>query len=116
MSLTAVRAASARGLRPRWLAGIAIGCALSVTAPVGRAWAQRDLRDIPAPDPEAEMAAMQVGDGFEVNRYASDPAFAKPIDMNFDQLGRLWIASSRNYPQIEPAAKPSDQIVVLTQG
>lgn len=77
------------------------------------AHAQRDLRDIPKPDPQAERAAMHVADGFEVNLYASDPAFAKPIHMNFDERGRLWVASSRNYPQIEPGAKPTDQIVVL---
>ncbi|MCC6508455.1 MAG: HEAT repeat domain-containing protein [Pirellulaceae bacterium] len=75
--------------------------------------AQRDLRDIPKPDPAAELAAMQFGDGFEVNLFASDPMFAKPIHMNFDERGRLWIASSRNYPQIEPGAAPTDQIVVL---
>lgn len=82
-------------------------------SPAQNALAQRDLRDIPKPDPAAELAAMQIGEGFEVSLYASDPAFAKPIHMNFDEQGRLWIASSRNYPQIEPGAKPTDQIVVL---
>lgn len=75
--------------------------------------AQRDLRDIPKPDPAAELAAMRAADGFEVNLFASDPMFAKPIHMNFDAQGRLWVASSRNYPQIEPGAAPSDQVVMI---
>ncbi len=76
-------------------------------------YAQRDLRDIPQPDPTAELAAMRIGEGFEVNLFAADPMFAKPIHMNFDAQGRLWIASSRNYPQIEPGAAPSDQIIMV---
>lgn len=77
------------------------------------AYAQRDLKELPIPDPVAERAAMQVADGFEINLFASDPDFSKPIHMNFDSKGRLWVASSQNYPQIEPGAKPTDQIVVL---
>ena len=80
---------------------------------IGSANAQRDLRDIPTPDPAAELAAMRIGEGFEVNLFAADPMFAKPIHMNFDAQGRLWVASSRNYPQIEPGAAPSDQIVMI---
>ena len=33
--------------------------------------------------------------------------------MSFDPQGRLWVASSRLYPQIEPDRAPSDQIVIL---
>ena len=29
---------------------------------------------------------------------------AKPLQMNFDPAGRLWIASSEVYPQIKPGA------------
>ena len=62
------------------------------------------LKDIPAPDPELEKATFKVPEGFEVNLFASDPTIAKPIQMNFDEDGRLWIASSEVYPQIVPGA------------
>ncbi len=77
------------------------------------AYAQRELTNIPAPDPVAELAAMQVADGYEVNLFASDPDFSKPIHMNWDAQGRLWIASSQNYPHLKPGAEPTDQIIVL---
>lgn len=77
------------------------------------AFAQRDLKDIPAPDPEIERAALVVADGFEINLYAADPLLAKPIQMNFDAAGRLWVASSETYPQIEPGKVASDKIVIL---
>ncbi|HEY1377052.1 MAG TPA: GDSL-type esterase/lipase family protein, partial [Gemmataceae bacterium] len=55
----------------------------------------------------------QVADGFEVNLWAENPLLAKPIQMNFDPRGRLWVASSEDYPQIEPGQTPNDKIVVL---
>ena len=65
-------------------------------------FAQRDLKDIPEPNPVKERELMSVGEGSEVNLFASDPDFSKPIQINFDSTGGLWIASSEVYPQIEP--------------
>jgi len=83
---------------------------ISVAAPV---FAQRDLKDIPPPDPELERKTFILPEGFEVNLYASDPQIAKPIQMNFDPQGRLWIASSETYPQVAPGKKANDRIVVV---
>lgn len=55
----------------------------------------------------------QVADGFEVNLWAENPMLAKPIQMNFDPRGRLWVASSEVYPQIEPGQAATDKIIVL---
>ncbi len=71
------------------------------------------LKDIPVPDPELEKATFKLPEGFEVNLYAADPAIAKPIQMNFDEDGRLWIASSEVYPQIIPGAPATDRVVVV---
>jgi putative heme-binding domain-containing protein len=75
--------------------------------------AQRELKDIPDPDPELEHKSFIVADGFEVNLWAADPGMAKPIQMNFDAQGRLWIASSEVYPHIQPGQKPTDKILVI---
>jgi putative heme-binding domain-containing protein len=77
------------------------------------AWAQRDLKEIPDPDPEIERKSFQVADGFEVNLFAADPQLAKPIQMNFDPQGRLWVASSEVYPQIQPGQTANDRILIL---
>ena len=55
----------------------------------------------------------EVAPGFEVNLYAESPLLAKPIQMNFDPQGRLWIASSSVYPQIQPGQVADDKILVL---
>ncbi|MFM7152470.1 MAG: PVC-type heme-binding CxxCH protein [Gemmataceae bacterium] len=73
---------------------------------------QRDAK-IPDPDPELERKSFKVADGFEVNLWAADPLLAKPIQMNFDAAGRLWVASSETYPQIKPGQKANDKILIL---
>src|SRR5205807_2557761 len=42
-----------------------------------------------------------------------DPLVAKPIQMNFDSDGRLWVATSEVYPQIKPGQKANDKIIIL---
>jgi putative heme-binding domain-containing protein len=85
-------------------------CALLlVTAP---ALAQRDA-NVPDPDPELERKTLQVPDGFEVSLFAADPLLAKPIQMNFDPAGRLWVACSEVYPQIKPGQKANDKVLIL---
>jgi putative heme-binding domain-containing protein len=86
---------------------LAVFVVVAVPAP-----AQRDAK-VPDPDPELERRSFQVAGGFEVNLFAADPLLAKPIQMNFDPAGRLWVASSEVYPQIQPGQKANDKILVL---
>ena len=106
---------SSRGCASRWgaakhvLAFFLLTIALLPTA----GFAQRDLKDIPPTDPELERKSFIVADGFEVNLFAADPKIAKPIQMNFDPQGRLWIVSSEVYPHIKPGQKANDKVLVL---
>ncbi len=68
---------------------------------------------VPDPDPELERKTFILPEGFEVNLFAADPLLAKPIQMNFDPQGRLWVASSEIYPQIKPGEKANDKIIIL---
>ena len=82
---------------------------LLLTSPL---FAQRNAQ-IPDPDPELERKTFILPEGFEVNLWAADPLLAKPIQMNFDSKGRLWVASSEVYPQIKPGQKANDKILIL---
>ena len=79
----------------------------------GTTHAQRNLTEIPVPNPAAEQKSMKLADGAELNLFASDPDISKPIQMNFDSSGGLWIASSEVYPQIKPGEIANDKIIVL---
>ncbi len=91
----------------------AVALALLVGALAPGAYAQRELKVIPDPDPELERQSFQLGDGLEVNLYAADPLLAKPIHINFDAQGRLWVASSEVYPHVKPGQPADDKILVL---
>ena len=98
-------------MRNFWKLWFVLGALISLAS--SSALAQRELKDIPDPDPELERKTFIVADGMEVNLYAADPLLAKPIQMNFDAQGRLWIASSEVYPQVKPGQKATDKILVL---
>ena len=86
---------------------------LFLTLPPSLLYAQRDLTDIPAPDPVAERAALRVPEGWGATLYAADPDIAKPLQTNWDARGRLWVATSTVYPQLEPGEVADDKIVIL---
>ena len=86
---------------------------LSSLASAQVALAQRELKDIPIPDAEEERKTFVLPEGFEVNLFAADPGIHKPVQMNFDPQGRLWIAASEVYPQIAPGQKATDKILIL---
>lgn len=69
--------------------------------------------DLPDPNPEAQIAQFVLPEGFEINLFASDPMIRKPVQMNWDARGRLWLVSSTTYPQIKPGQPTVDQVIVL---
>ncbi|MDH3583226.1 MAG: HEAT repeat domain-containing protein, partial [Phycisphaerae bacterium] len=98
------------GHAKQWFAVFAGFVVLAATAP---ALGQRGLKNIPDPDPVKQQASFKVAEGFEVNLFAADPMIANPIQMNWDERGRLWVATSPIYPHIVPGAKADDKVIVL---
>jgi putative heme-binding domain-containing protein len=63
--------------------------------------------------PEEQLATFQVMDGFAVNLFASEAdGIVKPVQMRWDERGRLWVACSPSYPQIKPGEKANDYVLV----
>jgi hypothetical protein len=63
--------------------------------------------------PAAEQAAFTVRDGYEVNLFASEAdGLVKPLQIRFDDRGRLWALCAPTYPQIVPGQKPGDYVLV----
>jgi putative heme-binding domain-containing protein len=65
------------------------------------------------PAAEEPLPTFETAPGFKINLFAQSPLLAKPTQMNFDPQGRLWIASSSVYPQIQPGQMADDKILVL---
>ena len=50
---------------------------------------------------------------FELKLFVSEPQIKRPICMNWDERGRLWIAESVDYPNSrQPEGKGNDRIVI----
>ena len=73
----------------------------------------KSTADLPDPNPEVQKAGFVVPEGTEVTLWAQEPMIAKPVQMNWDAQGRLWIVSSTTYPQIKPGDGTKDQVLVL---
>ncbi|HWB05978.1 MAG TPA: PVC-type heme-binding CxxCH protein [Verrucomicrobiales bacterium] len=98
-------------LSKRWLRPGAVCAALAaIPSPL---LAQRDLKEIPSTDPAVELASFKLAPGLEANLFAQEPLIHKPIQMAWDERGRLWVASSAIYPHIKPGQEQKDQIVIL---
>ena len=63
--------------------------------------------------PEEELASFQILEGFAVNLFASEAdGLIKPIQMRWDERGRLWVACALSYPQIKPGEKANDYVLI----
>ncbi len=87
--------------------------ALALIATATSAIAQRGLRDVPPPDVSEELERFELAEGFEIALFAADPMVVKPIQINFDPAGRIWVASSPIYPQLLPGARAEDRVLVV---
>jgi mono/diheme cytochrome c family protein/glucose/arabinose dehydrogenase len=63
------------------------------------------------------LATMTVADGYKIELFASEREFkhlANPVQMAFDNRGRLWIATMPTYPHYRPGdPKPDDKLIIL---
>src|SRR5690606_6488887 len=63
--------------------------------------------------PEEEMAGFKLPPGFEITLFASEPDNTKPINMEFDDQGRLWVTQSSEYPVAAGPGTGKDRITIL---
>jgi putative heme-binding domain-containing protein len=63
--------------------------------------------------PDQEKAGFRLPPGFEITLFASEPDITKPINMEFDAAGRLWVSQSSEYPMSAPPGTGHDRITVL---
>ena len=63
----------------------------------------------------ATTESFTLPEGYEINLFASEKNFPieKPVAMNFDAKGRLWVATMPTYPQYFPGIPVHDRIVIL---
>lgn len=66
---------------------------------------------------KAALKTFTLMDGFEIGLFASEedfPDLANPMQMTFDNKGRLWVCTMPSYPHYRPGDPlPNDKILIL---
>ncbi|HSG96453.1 MAG TPA: PVC-type heme-binding CxxCH protein, partial [Woeseiaceae bacterium] len=69
--------------------------------PPNEAWSTQGdpITDIQDPlSPEESIAHMMFDPGFEVHLVVAEPDVANPVDLTWDERGRLWVLETLDYP------------------
>lgn len=65
--------------------------------------------------PEEERKGFHLPAGFEIQLVASEPDIHKPMNLAFDDRGRLWVTESVEYPYPAPADKKGRDAVKILE-
>ncbi len=63
-----------------------------------------------------QQKLFQMGDGYQIQLVASEeefPELANPVALNFDNQGRLWVATMASYPHWQPKTKMDDKLLIF---
>ena len=85
--------------------------------PANKQWGKmgENIRKMQKPlDPKESQKHYIMPEGFELKLFASEPDLeGKPIAMNWDERGRLWVALTIDYPnELQPQGQGRDKIVI----
>ena len=66
---------------------------------------------------EEALATISVPEGYHLQQWATEkefPNLANPVQLSFDNRGRLWVATMPSYPHYRPGdPKPDDKLLIL---
>lgn len=87
--------------------------------PAGKPWGTTEAgeRQMQMPlSPAESLKRLVVPQGFQVELFVSEPELAgKPIAMNWDEHGRLWVCETVDYPNdLQPEGAGRDRIRICT--
>ncbi len=105
-------------MRPALSRALALVVCLLALASTARA-----QQKVPAPKlvaetgprtPDEERSGFHLPEGFVMELVASEPEINKPMNIAFDDRGRLWVTSTVEYPYpVQGDRRPRDRVVVL---
>jgi putative heme-binding domain-containing protein len=74
-----------------------------------------DVSSMPHRTPDQERKALHVPPGFEIQLVAAEPEIQKPLNLAFDDRGRLWVTDTVEYPYpAKEGTRPRDTVKILS--
>ena len=62
--------------------------------------------DQPPKSPQESLAAIQLSEDFQIDLFATEPHVVDPVDMAWDENGKIYVAEMLDYPDDPPPGKP----------
>jgi len=75
-----------------------------------------NVRPTDALTPEQELKSFHLPPGFEIQLVTAEPDILKPLNMQFDARGRLWVSMTKEYPFPAAEGQGRDCIKVIEIG
>jgi putative membrane-bound dehydrogenase-like protein len=71
--------------------------------------------DAPSLSPEASLKSIHVRGDFHVELFASEPLVYDPVEMVFDENGKIYVCEMLDYPDDPPPGQPAHSRIVLLE-
>src|SRR5215472_185417 len=65
--------------------------------------------------PQESLRSIHVQPGFKVELAASEPLVFDPVEMVFDENGRMYVAEMLDYPEDPPPGQPARSRIVMLE-
>src|SRR2546428_7204519 len=69
----------------------------------------------PALSPQESLKSFHLSEDFHVELLAAEPQVVDPVEMAFDENGRIYVAEMRDYPDDPPPGKPARSRIRLLE-
>ena len=89
---------------PQWLFRLSLCAILLLLISCDRNRKQAEQR---AYTPQESLAAIKVSEDFKVELFLTEPQVNSPVEMVFDENGRIYVAEMLDYPDDPPPGKPA---------
>ena len=75
----------------------------------------RKKSEAPALSSEAALKSFRLSDDFRIELFVSEPQVLSPVEMVFDENGRIYVAEMLDYPEDPPPGKPGRSRIRLLE-
>src|SRR5512134_3021568 len=95
--------------------GSEIGKLLLIAVVVLLAGCSQNKSEAPALSPEAALKSFRLSDDFRIELFVSEPQVLSPVEMVFDEDGKIYVAEMLDYPEDPPLGKPARSRIRLLE-
>jgi len=92
-----------------------IGQLLLIAAVILLAGCGQKKRETPALSPEGALKSFHLSDDFRIELFVSEPQVLSPVEMVFDENGKIYVAEMLDYPEDPPPGKPARSRIRLLE-